>query len=95
MPKPMRQWLDYPRNRVMFEEIWSQLTLGKSQGKFNDTKGNLEPDKMESERNQRRLSLTEQLIQEAPNEYLREEEIEDRRSLQESDTPIGLEARYL
>ncbi len=95
MPKPMRQWLDHPRNRVMFEEIWSQLTLGKSQGKFNDPKGNLEPDKMESERNQRRLSLTEQLIQEAPNEYLREEEIEDRRSLQESDTPIGLEARYL
>lgn len=89
MAKPMSQWLDHPCNRVMFDRIEDRMNQMKSQGKFNDRRGNLDPDKMEAERNQRRLSLTEQLIQEAPDEYLDEWDLQSRRELRGESTPTS------
>lgn len=44
----------------------------------------LDPDAAEAWRNQQKLSLTEQLIQEAPDEYLSEWELECRHGQDES-----------
>ena len=89
MAKPMREWIEHPDNEAMFQGIEDEITLMQSRGEFNDPSGNLNPDKFESERNQRKLSLTEMLIQDAPEEYLSEWEIENRNSQYESDTAGG------
>ena len=91
MAKPMIECIEHPENQAMFEEIEDQVYLMKSRGEFNDPQGNFNPDAFEAERNQRKLSLTEQLIQEAPNSYLSPWEIENRNSQNESDTATNLE----
>ena len=95
MAKPMIEWLEHPDNQAMFEEIEDQMILMKSRGEFNKPKGNprgnLNPDAFEAERNQRKASLIEQLIQEAPDEYLDEWDLQSRRLQNESDTVTNLE----
>lgn len=92
-PKPMDEWLNQPRNQRMFEQIEDDVHLMYREGRFNDPQGSLDPDKYEAERNQRKLSLTEQLIQEAPDEYLTDQEIKDRRNLCEPSASTSPESR--
>lgn len=48
---------------------------------------------MESEHHQQWLSLTQKLIQEAPDEYLTDQEIKDRRNLCELSASASPESR--
>ena len=91
MSKPMSEWLEHPDNQVMFEEIEDEMILMKSRGEFNDPSGSLNPDKFEAERNQRKSSLIEELIKEAPDEYLDKWDLQSRQLQNESDTATNLE----
>ncbi len=92
MAKPMIEWIEHPDNQAMFEEIEDQVYLMKSRGEFNNPGGkSLNPEAFEAERNQRKSSLIEQLIQDAPDEYLSEWDIENRNRQYESDTATNLE----
>ena len=87
MSKPMSEWLEHPDAQVMFEEIEDQMTLMQSRGEFNNPGGkSLNPEAFEAERNQRKSSLIEQLIQDAPDEYLSEWDLQSRQLQNESDT---------
>ena len=86
MSKPMSEWLEHPDNQVMFEEIEDEMILMQSRGEFNDPSGSLNPDKFEAERNQRKSSLIEELIKEAPDEYLDKWDLQSRQLQNESDT---------
>ena len=91
MSKPMSEWLEHPDNRVMFEAIEDEMILMQSRGEFNDPSGSLNPDKFEAERNQRKSSLIEELIKEAPDEYLDKWDLQSRQLQNESDTATNLE----
>ena len=86
MAKPMTEWIEHPDNEAAFEMIEDQISLMQSRGEFNDPQGNLDPDKFESERNQRKSSLIEELIKEAPDEYLDKWDLQSRQLQNESDT---------
>ena len=86
MSKPMSEWLEHPDNQVMFEAIEDEMILMQSRGEFNDPSGSLNPDKFEAERNQRKSSLIEELIKEAPDEYLDKWDLQSRQLQNESDT---------
>ena len=86
MSKPMSEWLEHPDNQVMFEAIEDEMSLMQSRGEFNDPSGSLNPDKFEAERNQRKSSLIEELIKEAPDEYLDKWDLQSRQLQNESDT---------
>ena len=81
MARPIQEWLNQPQNKALFDKITEDMNQEYAQGKYRrkDEPNVIDPDAFEAERNWRKSSLTEQLIEEAPDEYLSEHDLKMRR----------------
>ena len=82
--RPMQEWLDHPDNQAQYsrivDQVWEEMREGKHRvagSPLNPRQ--IDPDSMERELNSRKSALTEQLIAEAPDEYLDEWDLQMRR----------------
>ena len=82
--RPMQEWLDHPDNQAQYLRIVDDVHQEMREGKHRVPGSPLnprqiDPDSMERELNSRKSALTEQLIAEAPDEYLDEWDLQMRR----------------
>ena len=76
----MQEWLRHADNKPLFDWMYGQILYEQRvEDMFRNPDGSLNPDLVELEKNQRRLSLEENLIEEAPNEHLDEHDLKMRR----------------